>query len=190
MEDDLWWKTTFGGRRPSVEDDFRWKTTYGGRRPSVEDDFLGKTILACCLVRSAAFFTLFVPFIKLKTAVSISQFHVKNLFKKLTTLSRVIYKNIFNMAHHIKLPANSGFSQISRPRLGHFSNIFLHWIRGFRTVILGTIKRYKRRKKVWNFFHFVKQWHTLISLIRTPCIGWGSSFFLLFEPIFFIIFFS
>ena len=126
VEEDLQWKTTFGGRRPSVEDDLWWKKTYGGKRPSVEDDFWWKTILACCLVRFAAFFTLFVPFIILKTAVSISQFHGKNLFKKLTTFSRVIYKNIFNMAHHIKLPANSGFSQISRPRLGHFSNIFLH----------------------------------------------------------------
>ena len=47
-----------GGRRPSVEDDLWWKTTYGGRRPSVEDNFCWKTILACCLVRFAAFFTL------------------------------------------------------------------------------------------------------------------------------------
>ena len=42
VEDNLWWKTTFGGRRPkeedlSVEDDFCWRTTYGGRQPSVED---------------------------------------------------------------------------------------------------------------------------------------------------------
>ena len=73
VEDELWWKTTFGGRRLSVEDDLRWKTTfggrgplvednlwltmtYGGRRPSVEDNFWWKTILACCLVRFAAFF--------------------------------------------------------------------------------------------------------------------------------------
>ena len=73
VEDNLWWKTTFGGRRPLVEDDLRWKTTFGGRqplvedtlwwkttysrrRPSVEDNFWGKTILACCLVRFAAFF--------------------------------------------------------------------------------------------------------------------------------------
>ena len=60
MEDNLWWKTTFSGRRssvegniqwkttfgerrPSVEDDLCWKTTFGGRRPSVEDDFWWKT---------------------------------------------------------------------------------------------------------------------------------------------------
>ena len=37
LEDDFWWKTTFGGRQPSVEDDLQW-------------------ILACCLLRFAAFF--------------------------------------------------------------------------------------------------------------------------------------
>ena len=31
MEDDLWWKTTFGGRQPSMEDDLWWKMTFGGR---------------------------------------------------------------------------------------------------------------------------------------------------------------
>ena len=43
MEDDLYWKTTFGGRQPSVDDDFRWKTTFGGRRPLVEEDLRSKT---------------------------------------------------------------------------------------------------------------------------------------------------
>ena len=38
----LWWKTTFGGRQPSVKDDRRWKTTFGGRRPSVEDNLYRK----------------------------------------------------------------------------------------------------------------------------------------------------
>ena len=42
VEDTLLWKMTFGGRRPSVEDDLRWKMTFGGRRPSVEDDFWWK----------------------------------------------------------------------------------------------------------------------------------------------------
>ena len=55
VEDDLQWKTTSVGRRPLVEDDFWWKTTFGGRRPLVEDDFWWKTILACCLIRFAAF---------------------------------------------------------------------------------------------------------------------------------------
>ena len=38
MEDDLQWKTTFGGsgRRPLMEDNFWWKMTYRGRPPSVE----------------------------------------------------------------------------------------------------------------------------------------------------------
>ena len=52
VEDNLWWKTTLGGRQirveeplvettlverqPWVEDDPRWKTTLGGRRPSVD----------------------------------------------------------------------------------------------------------------------------------------------------------
>ena len=46
VEDDLWWKMTFGARRPLVEDNLQWKTTFGGRRPSVEDDFQWKLILA------------------------------------------------------------------------------------------------------------------------------------------------
>ena len=56
VEDDLWWKTTFGGRPLLVEDNLWWTMTYGGRRLSVEDNFWWKTILACCLVRFAAYF--------------------------------------------------------------------------------------------------------------------------------------
>ena len=80
LEDDLWWTTTFGGRRPLVEDHLRWKTPFGGRQPSVEDDLQWKTtfcgrqplleddlhwkttfrgsrwILASCLLCFAAFF--------------------------------------------------------------------------------------------------------------------------------------
>ena len=37
-EDNLWWKTTFIGRRPLVEDDLWWKTTFGGGQPLVEDN--------------------------------------------------------------------------------------------------------------------------------------------------------
>ena len=51
MEDDLWWKTTFGGRQPlveydlrwKVEDDLQWKTTFSGRLPLVEEDPQWKT---------------------------------------------------------------------------------------------------------------------------------------------------
>ena len=43
--DDLQWKMTWGGWRPSVEDDFRWKTSCGGKRPSVEDDLQWKMTL-------------------------------------------------------------------------------------------------------------------------------------------------
>ena len=42
-EDDIQWETTFCGRQPSMEDDLRWKTTFGGRRPSVEDDLWWNT---------------------------------------------------------------------------------------------------------------------------------------------------
>ena len=38
MEDDLQWKRTFDGRQPSIEDGLQWKTTFDGRRPSMEDD--------------------------------------------------------------------------------------------------------------------------------------------------------
>ena len=43
MEDNLWRKTTFSGRRPLVEDALWWKTTFGRRRPSVEDNLWWKT---------------------------------------------------------------------------------------------------------------------------------------------------
>ena len=56
-EDDLRWKTTFGGRHPLVEDDLWWKMTCGGRRPSVEDDL--HWILVCCLLRFVDFFLLY-----------------------------------------------------------------------------------------------------------------------------------
>ena len=45
VEDNLCWKTTFDGRRPSVEDDLWGKKTFGGRQSSVEDDL--QWILAC-----------------------------------------------------------------------------------------------------------------------------------------------
>ena len=38
VEENFWWKMTFGGRQTLVEDDLWWKTTFGGRRPLVEDD--------------------------------------------------------------------------------------------------------------------------------------------------------
>ena len=31
LENNLWWKTTFAGRRPSIEDDLWWETTFDGR---------------------------------------------------------------------------------------------------------------------------------------------------------------
>ena len=37
VEDDLWWKTAVGWRRPLA-----WKTTFGGRQLMEEDDFLWK----------------------------------------------------------------------------------------------------------------------------------------------------
>ena len=43
VEDDLWGKTTFGGRQPLLKDDLRWKTTFSERRPVVEDDLQWKT---------------------------------------------------------------------------------------------------------------------------------------------------
>ena len=55
VEDNLQWKMTFSGRRPLMEDDLRWKSTFGGRKHLVEDNL--RWILACCLVRFAAFCT-------------------------------------------------------------------------------------------------------------------------------------
>ena len=43
MEDDLWCKTTYDGRRPMMEVNLWWKTTYDGRRPKMEDDLWLKT---------------------------------------------------------------------------------------------------------------------------------------------------
>ena len=44
-EDNLWWKTIFNGKRPSVKTIFKWKMTFGVRRPSVEDDLQWKMTL-------------------------------------------------------------------------------------------------------------------------------------------------
>ena len=43
VEDDLRWKTTFGGIQTLVEDDHQWKSTFGGRRPLVENNLQWKT---------------------------------------------------------------------------------------------------------------------------------------------------
>ena len=54
MEDDLWWKTTFDGRRPLteeafygrwplMEDNLWWMLTFDGRQPFMEDDLWWKT---------------------------------------------------------------------------------------------------------------------------------------------------
>jgi len=80
VEDDLGWKTTFGGRQPLVEDDLWWKMTYGGRRPSVEDDFWWKTILACCLVRFAAFLSYELKFYKFYKG---PRFGYRDIYKKI-----------------------------------------------------------------------------------------------------------
>ena len=37
------WKTTFCGKRLSVESNLRWRTTFIGGQPSLEDDLWGKT---------------------------------------------------------------------------------------------------------------------------------------------------
>ena len=39
LEDNIRWKTTFGGRQPLLEDNLWWKKTFGGRQSSVENDF-------------------------------------------------------------------------------------------------------------------------------------------------------
>ena len=43
MKDNLWWKTTFDGRRYLIEDDLWWKTTFDGRQTLMEDHFWWKT---------------------------------------------------------------------------------------------------------------------------------------------------
>ena len=43
VEDDLQWKTTFGGKQTSVEENLRWRTPFGERQPLVEDDLWLKT---------------------------------------------------------------------------------------------------------------------------------------------------
>ena len=109
VEDDLWWKTTCGGRWPLVEYNLFWKTTFGGRQPWAEDDLWW--ILACYLVRFAAFFSPSSTFKKL-----ISQ--------KLTGVA----KNL--MVKPFKIPA-----AILRPHGGHFGVWCSHkrnnWIKQF-----------------------------------------------------------
>ena len=67
IKDNLSWKTTydgrrtsmednFDGRRPLMEDDLRWKTTFDGRLPLMEDDlwrkttFNGRRLLIGCII--------------------------------------------------------------------------------------------------------------------------------------------
>ena len=75
VEDKLRWKTTFGGRCPLVEDGLRWKTTFSGRQPSVEDDppwkktFGGSLHAAYCLLRFATFFHLRLLFFSIVRTV-------------------------------------------------------------------------------------------------------------------------
>ena len=38
MVDDFWWKATFDGRQPLTETDLWWKATFDGRQPLMEDD--------------------------------------------------------------------------------------------------------------------------------------------------------
>ena len=71
VEDDLWWKTNFGGRRPSVEDDLLWKTPFVGTRPSVEDYLWWKTTLVGSLHTSYSALRHFLS----KDLVQIFQLH-------------------------------------------------------------------------------------------------------------------
>ena len=55
VEDDLWWKTTFGERPPSGKDNLRWKATFGGRnlncyqlsQPEIENASVEKFMRHC-----------------------------------------------------------------------------------------------------------------------------------------------
>ena len=43
MEEDLWWKTIFDERQPLLEHNLWWKTFFNGGRPFMEDNFWWKT---------------------------------------------------------------------------------------------------------------------------------------------------
>ena len=52
-------------------------------------------------------------------------FNAKNGLIKKPPWGEIFARNYFNIAHQTKPPANNGFSQISQPRVGRFSNRFL-----------------------------------------------------------------
>ena len=62
--------------------------------------------------------------------------------------AEIFAKMYFNTAHQTKPPAKNGFSQISQPRVGRFSNRFLRWNREIETVVLSTIKGTNGTKKM------------------------------------------
>ena len=107
-----------------------------------------KVIFYVCGQNFHKLFTPFVPFIVLIATASISRFQCKSCFKKQATLGWEVCKNL--KACQIKPPANTSFFQISQPRLGCFSNTFLHWNCVFKTVVLSTIEGTNRVKKWWT----------------------------------------
>ena len=62
VEDNLWWKTTFGGGRPVVEDgpfvedDLWWKMTFCGRQPLVNFCMLPPPIYGIFFFSTILFF--------------------------------------------------------------------------------------------------------------------------------------
>ena len=43
VKDDLWWKVTFVERPPWLEDSLPWKMTFGGTQPLVDEDLWWST---------------------------------------------------------------------------------------------------------------------------------------------------
>ena len=83
--------------------------------------------------------TLFVPFIVLKTTVSIPRFQCKNQFEKLTALGQDIWEKPKWGCGLVSRAMFEIFLQISRHRVVRFSNRSFHWNRGIKTVVLSTI---------------------------------------------------
>ena len=96
VEDNFWWRMTFGGRRSWVEDNLGWKTTFGGRHPSVDPCMLS------CLFCGNFFYKRFdvsqwVFFLSKILMIVISEYHNGRCDFKTVSITNFPKEDVDNM---------------------------------------------------------------------------------------------
>ena len=82
----------------------------------------------------------FVPIIDLKQTPLSHGWNAKIGFKNNPTCADILPKNYNWVEVWFGVPCLNTFLQISRPRVFRFSNQFLHWNRGIKTVVSSIMK--------------------------------------------------